>query len=92
MRVVADQFEILELEIVDVLHRRIQLHLRQRARLAGELQLRLFEVIGVEVQVAEGVDECAWLQIRRPARPSSSAARSEAMLNGTPRNRSALRW
>ena len=62
MRVVADQFKILELEIVDVFHRRIQFHLRQRTRLARELQLRLFEMVLVKVQVAERVDEFAGFQ------------------------------
>ena len=31
MRIVADQFKVLELEVVDVLHGRIQIHPRQRA-------------------------------------------------------------
>ena len=38
---VTDQFKILKLEIVDVLHRRVQFHLRQRARFARQLQFRL---------------------------------------------------
>ena len=71
MRVVAHQLKILELEVVDVLHRRIEFHLRQRARLARELQFRLLEVIGVKMQIAEGVDEIARASDRRPARPSA---------------------
>ena len=62
VRIVADQFKILELEVVYVFHRRIQFHLRQRTRLARELQLRLLKMIGVEMQVAKGVDEVARLQ------------------------------
>ena len=45
MRIVTDQFKILKLEIVDVFHRRIQFHLRQRTRFARELQLRLLNVV-----------------------------------------------
>jgi len=63
MRVVAFQREILELKIVDVLHRRIQLHLRQRTRFARELELRLFQMIRVEMQIAEGVDKIARFQV-----------------------------
>ena len=62
MRVVTDQLKILELEIVDVLHRRIQFHLRQRTRLARQLQLRLLDVVRVKMQIAERVDEIARLQ------------------------------
>ena len=62
MRVVTGQFKILELEMVDVFHRRIQFHLRQRTRLARQLQLCLFEVVLVEMQIAKRVDEVAGLQ------------------------------
>jgi hypothetical protein len=62
MGIVANQFKILELEFVDFFHRRIQFHLRQRTRLARELQLRLLDVVLVEMQIAEGVDEIAGLQ------------------------------
>src|SRR5688572_13441 len=62
MRVVADQLEVLELEVVDVLHRRVQLHLRQRPGLAGQLQLRLLQMIAVEMQVTKSVNEGARLQ------------------------------
>ena len=48
---------------MDVFHRRIELHLRQRTRLARELQLRLLEMVRVEVQVAEGVHKRARLQL-----------------------------
>src|SRR5205814_4490421 len=58
-----DQCKILELEIVDVPHSRAEVHLRQGTRLARELQLRLFQVVRVEMQVAEGVHECTRLQI-----------------------------
>ena len=63
MWVVAFEREILELEVVDVFHRRIEFHLRQRTRFARELQFRLFEMIRVKVQVAERVNEIARFQI-----------------------------
>ena len=44
MRIVIHQFKILELEVADVFHRRIQFHLRQRTRLPRQLQLRLLDV------------------------------------------------
>jgi hypothetical protein len=46
MRVVADQFKIFELEILDVLDGRVQPHFWQRARGARKLQLGLLDVIG----------------------------------------------
>ena len=58
MRVVANQCEIKETEIVNVLHRRIQLHPRKRARISRQLLPRLLEVIPVEMQIAKGVNDC----------------------------------
>lgn len=62
MRIVADQFEIFEFEIVNVLHRRVQLHRRQRPGFAGQLQPGLIDVIGVEMLIAERVHERAGIQ------------------------------
>ena len=62
MRIVTGQLEILELEVVEVLHRWIQFHLRQRTRFAGKLQFRLLDMVAVKVQVAESVDEIAGFQ------------------------------
>ena len=62
IRVVAHQFKILELEVVNAFHRRIQFHLRQRTRFALELQLRLLNVVGVKMQIAERVNKIARLQ------------------------------
>ena len=63
MRIVVGQGEILELEIMNVFHRRIELHARKRTKLAGKLRARLFEMILVKVQIAEGVNEFAGAQI-----------------------------
>ena len=63
MRVVTNQFKILELEFINFFHRRIDFHPRQRTRLARELQLRLLQMIFVKMQIAEGVDKFARLQI-----------------------------
>ena len=57
MRIVADKLEILELEVVDVFHRRIQFHPRKRARRARQLLARLLEMVPVKMQIAEGVNE-----------------------------------
>src|ERR1043165_5875128 len=62
MRIVTHQLEILVAEAVDVFHRGIELHLRQRPRLARELEVRLVEVIAVKMQIAKGVHKSAGLQ------------------------------
>lgn len=63
MRVVADELEIFELEIVNVHYGRVQFHPGQRTRLARELKLRLVQMVCVKMQVAEGVDEFPRFQI-----------------------------
>ncbi|MPN36795.1 hypothetical protein SDC9_184306 [bioreactor metagenome] len=57
VRVVAFEAEILEAEGEDVPHLGIDPHCRQGAGLARQLQAGLFEMVGVEVGVAEGMDE-----------------------------------
>ncbi len=64
MRVVIQELKILVFESEDVLHRRIELHCRQRLRLARKLELHLLFVIGIDVDIAERVDEVAGLEIR----------------------------
>ena len=64
MRVVALDGDVLEAEIEERAHGRIEPQPRQRPRLAGELQARLFEVVEVEMRVAEGVHEVARLKPR----------------------------
>lgn len=61
--IVVLQGEVLVLEAVDVLHGGIDLHYRQRARLAAQLEFGLLQVVRVKVQVAESVDELAGLQV-----------------------------
>ena len=60
--VVALKLEILILEVEDALHIGVQLHLRQRARSARELQPYLLQMIEVDVCIACSVDEFSWLQ------------------------------
>ena len=62
MGLVADQLEVLEAEVEQILHLGIQLHARQRQRLAGQLQVGLLQVVGVQVAIAAGPDELARLQ------------------------------
>ena len=57
MRIVAYQFKIFVNESVDFLHVRIHLHGWQWAGLATELQASLFEVVLIEMQIAESVNE-----------------------------------
>ena len=60
--VVIHQGEILVLEVEDGLDLGIDQHLRKGPRLAGELEVNLLEVIGVDMGVACRVDELARLQ------------------------------
>ena len=59
MRLIVLQSEVLEFEVEDRTHRGINPHRGQWPRLACELQLSLFEVVFVEVGIAECVDEVA---------------------------------
>ena len=59
VRVVTEEFEIFEPEILDVFDRRIQFHPRQRPEISRELFARLFEMVVVKMQIAKGVDEIA---------------------------------
>src|SRR6185312_729596 len=49
VRIVAFEREILVAEREDLLHVRVDLHHRQRPRRSRQLQPRLFEVVGVEI-------------------------------------------
>ncbi len=62
VRVVAFEGEVLEDKILEACAGGIERHARQGAALAGELQAGLLEVVGVEVEVAEGVNERAGLE------------------------------
>src|SRR6185369_12584400 len=57
MWIVSRQFKVLVAEIMNVPHGGIELHPGQGAGLALELQLCLFEMVAVKMQVAKGVDE-----------------------------------
>lgn len=63
MGVVTAEREVFVAKGVDVVDGRIERHRRQRPRLAAELELRLFQVVFVEVQIAEGVDEIAGREV-----------------------------
>jgi hypothetical protein len=76
VRVVADEFEIVEPEIVEVFDHRIQFHPGRRAAIAGKLLACLFKMIVVEMQIAERVNEIARRKIDNLRSPSvRSAAR-----------------
>src|SRR5436305_3483236 len=55
MRVVANELEIFELKVVNVFDRRIQFHPGQWPTRAGELLVRLVEMVFVKMQIAERV-------------------------------------
>src|SRR5579871_3269296 len=62
MRLVILQGEIFKLERKDILHCGIELHHRQRMGCPGELELCLFEVVAVEMHVAETMNELPGLE------------------------------
>lgn len=57
VRIVAFEAEVLEAEGKEIAYRRVEAHGRQGARRARKLQAHLFEMVAVEVRVAEGMDE-----------------------------------
>jgi hypothetical protein len=59
VRLVTDEFEIVEAEIMDVFDRRIQFHPGQRAAIAGKLLACLFKVIVVEMEITKRMNEIA---------------------------------
>jgi len=63
MRLIVLQRKIFKLEVKDVFYRGVEFHKRERVWFAGELQLCLFDVIAVYVDVAESMDEFAGFQI-----------------------------
>jgi len=67
------QFKILELEVVDFSPSDSTSSAATDV-VAGELQLRLLDVVAVEMQVAEGVDEFAGLRPQTCATISVSMA------------------
>ena len=64
MGIVADEFEVLVLEIEERLDIGVDLHLGQGPGLTGELETGLLDVVQIEVGVACGVDEVARLVAR----------------------------
>ena len=59
MRPVIDQLEVLVTEIKNVVHVGIDLHLRRRQGISGQLQVRLLQVIHIQVRVTQCVHELA---------------------------------
>jgi len=62
MRIVIDEFKVLELKIKQVFNICIEYHLRQGPWLSIQLLSRLFHVIQVEMHVTERMNEFTWLQ------------------------------
>ena len=61
MGIVADELEVLVLEIEEGLDIGVDLHLGQGTGFTGELELGLFDVVQIEVGVTRGVDEVTGL-------------------------------
>ena len=59
MGIVADEFEVLILEVEERLDVGVDFHCGQGTRLTGELELCLLDVVQVEMGVTRGVDEVA---------------------------------
>ena len=61
MRVV-DQLEIFELELVDVRYVRVDLEIREGVRVPLQLLLQRFDMVRVDMRIAQSVDELTPLQ------------------------------
>ena len=59
--IVTNEFEVLVLEIEEALDVGVEFHLGQGTRLTGQLELRLLDVVQIEMGVACGVDEVTGL-------------------------------
>ena len=64
MGVVFLEGKILEDKVVNVGDCRVEAHHRLLARLAGELFLRLFKMIGVKMEIAKGMHKIPYLKTR----------------------------
>ena len=62
MRPVIDQFEVLVVEIKNTAYPGIDLHLRRRQGFSGQLQVRLLQVVHIQVRVTQRMHELAGLQ------------------------------
>ena len=62
MWVIVRELEVFILETEDILHLRVDFHLRQRTWLAGELQLHLFQMILVDMHIPERMHELTGFQ------------------------------
>ena len=64
VRIVVLDRDVLETEIEQRFDRRIELELRQGTRRARQLFARLFEMVQIEMRIAECVDEVSDLEIK----------------------------
>ena len=62
MGVVSIERKVLVSEILQIFHRGIQEHARERFGLAGKLELCLFKVVQVKVEITKSMDELLWTQ------------------------------
>ncbi len=60
--VVADELDVVEVEVFELGDAWVELYLGEGARVAGELFFHLLEVVLIDVEVAEGVDELLGLK------------------------------
>lgn len=84
LRLVIDQLKIIVFEIKNRCHIWICSSASQ-IRLAAQLQFHLFDVVIVDMGIAQSIDKNRPAELLSPAPPSWSAGHLPAILNGTPR-------
>lgn len=63
MGIVVRQFEVLESEVEQVVHRLVETHRRKRAWFTLQLRIDLFEMIEIDVRITERVHEGTRLHV-----------------------------
>ena len=62
MWIVVEQLKIFVLEVKKIFDLRVDAHSGLRAEVSGKLQLRLFDMVAVQMRIAKRVDEIAGLK------------------------------
>ena len=62
MGIIVDQFEVIDRKSIDLIYFGIDFHLRSRSRAATELLFGLLNMVGVQMEIAEGVNKFLGLE------------------------------